>query len=95
MPRKTKTEQYIDDAVAATRKDSKRQEHNIRNVSIDSGMKVDIHADEAISVLEILARAALENNFTIRLLGEAVADTITGNDIENNSIGIRIEGDDK
>lgn len=90
----SKIEQYIKDAVNATRKDTVAAGCTITDVNIDSSMQVDIHADEAINTLNILAQAALESNKTIQVLSKAVTETMSVNNVSNNSQAISLTGID-
>lgn len=86
--KKTKTQQYIEDAVNAAVSQIETKGVEIRNVDIDTG--VHIHADEAISVLNGLADAAMENSKTIQAITKAVSDTITKTTVNNESTAIRL-----
>lgn len=86
----SKVQKYIEDAVKATAAEITTKGVEISNINIDSG--VHIHADEAIDVLTILAKAAIQNAETIKSLGENVVKTINTVQVENNSTGLRVEG---
>lgn len=90
----SRIEQYIKDAVDATRKDTQAAGCTITNCNIDAGMQVDIHADEAIDTLNILAQAALENTKTLQVLSEAVTKTMSVNNLTNNAQAISLTGID-
>ncbi len=91
----SKIEEYIKNAVDATRKDAKSSGCTISNNSIDASVKVDIHADESIKVLSILAEAVLASNETLQVISETVSKTISVKSIKNDSTGISLKGIDE